>query len=194
MLMDADATDPSAIGYATVALAALNASVLNRDLPADRRVQPVPPPFQIVLHARYNPQQITALNIVPGLIGLILTVSTLIITSLAITRERETDTMENQLAMPIRTVEVMLGKVIPYVGLTYVQTALILVVSVGIFQQLKSRFHNVRRLPAKCVRAGRGEVWKEIQLDGCNVPPGASFPGYETRRLGPYRQGAAAKP
>ena len=86
-----------------------------------------------MLHARYNPEQITALNIVPGLIGMILTLSTLVMTTLAITRERETGTMENLLAMPVRPVEVMLGKIIPYVGLAYVQTALILTVSVTVF-------------------------------------------------------------
>jgi ABC-type multidrug transport system permease subunit len=134
VLMDADATDPTAIGNATAAVVALNATVLNRDLPVGMQVQPPQPPFQIVLHARYNPEQVTALNIVPGLIGLILTISTLVMTSLAITRERETGTMENLLAMPVRPVEVMLGKIIPYVGLAYVQTALILLVSVTVFQ------------------------------------------------------------
>lgn len=133
VLMDADATDPTAIGNATAALVALNATVLNRDLPVSMRVDPVQPPFQVVLHARYNPEQLTALNIVPGLIGLILTVSTLVMTSLVITRERETGTMENLLAMPVRPVEVMLGKIIPYVGLAYVQTLLILAVSVLVF-------------------------------------------------------------
>jgi ABC-2 type transport system permease protein len=133
VLMDADATDPTAIANATAAVVALNATVLNRDLPVAMRVQPTQPPFQIVLHGRYNPEQITALNIVPGLIGLILTVSTLVMTSLAITREREMGTMENLLAMPVRPVEVMLGKIIPYVGLAYVQTALILAVSVVVF-------------------------------------------------------------
>ena len=133
VLMDADATDPTAIANATAAVVALNATVLNRDLPASMRVQSPQPPFDIVLHARYNPEQITALNIVPGLIGLILTVSTLVMTSLAITKERELGTMENLLAMPVRPVEVMLGKIIPYVGLAYVQTALILTVSVVVF-------------------------------------------------------------
>ncbi len=133
VLMDADATDPTAIANATAAVVALNATVLNRDLPVSMRVEPPEPPFQIVLHGRYNPEQITALNIVPGLIGVILTVSTLVMTSLAITREREGGTMENLLAMPVRPVEVMLGKIIPYVGLAYVQTALILIVSVLVF-------------------------------------------------------------
>ena len=134
VLMDADATDPTAIGNATAALVALNATVLNRDLPVGMQVQPAQPPFQVVLHARYNPEQITALNIVPGLLGLILIISTLVMTSLAITRERETGTMENLLAMPVRPVEVMLGKIIPYVGLAYVQTALILTVAITVFQ------------------------------------------------------------
>jgi ABC-2 type transport system permease protein len=133
VLMDADATDPTAIGNATAALVALNATVLNRDLPVGMQVEPAQPPFQVVLHARYNPEQITALNIVPGLLGLILIISTLVMTSLAITRERETGTMENLLAMPVRPVEVMLGKIIPYVGLAYVQTALILTVAVVVF-------------------------------------------------------------
>src|SRR4029077_7806505 len=105
-----------------------------RDLPVGMQVNPPQPPFQVVLHARYNPEQITALNIVPGLIGLILIISTLVMTSLAITRERETGTMENLLAMPVRPVEVMLGKIIPYVGLSYVQTALILTVAITVFQ------------------------------------------------------------
>jgi ABC-2 type transport system permease protein len=134
VLMDADATDPTAIANATAAVVALNATVLNRDLPVSMRVEPPQPPFQIVLHGRYNPEQVTALNIVPGLIGLILTVSTLVMTSLAITRERESGTMENLLAMPVRPVEVMLGKIIPYVGLGYVQVTLILTVSVLVFQ------------------------------------------------------------
>jgi ABC transporter DrrB family efflux protein len=133
VLMDADATDPTAIAYASSAVVALNASVLNRDLPANLQAQPADPPFQIILHARYNPEQITALNIVPGLIGLILTFSTLVITALAITREREAGTMENLLAMPVRPIEVMLGKIVPYVALGYVQVLLILTLSVLVF-------------------------------------------------------------
>jgi ABC-2 type transport system permease protein len=133
VLMDADATDPTAIGNATAAVTALNADVLARDLPLHLQSQPNAPPFQVVLHARYNPEEITALNIVPGLIGIILTFSTLIITALSITREREAGTMENLLAMPVRPVEVMLGKIIPYVGLGYVQVLLILFMSVVVF-------------------------------------------------------------
>jgi len=126
VLLDADATDPVAIGNATAAVMALNATVLARDLPQSIQTTAVQPPFRMVMHARYNPEQITALNIVPGLIGTILLLSTLVITTLSITKEREAGTMENLLAMPVRPVEVMLGKIVPYIGLGYVQVVLIL--------------------------------------------------------------------
>jgi ABC-2 type transport system permease protein len=134
VLLDADATDPVAIGNATAAVAALNANVLARDLPPNMQTTPTQPPFNVVVHARYNPEQITALNIVPGLIGTILMMSTLVITTLSITREREAGTMENLLAMPIRPIEVMLGKIVPYIGLGYVQVLLIIGVSSLAFQ------------------------------------------------------------
>ena len=133
ILMVADATDSTAIGNATAALTALNARALDRDLPPSLRKTPTEPPFEVRLHARYNPEAITALNVVPGLIGIILSLSTLLITALSITRERETGTMENLLAMPIRPLEVMLGKIVPYVGLGYVQVALILIAAVLVF-------------------------------------------------------------
>jgi ABC-2 type transport system permease protein len=81
VLMDADATDPTAIGNATAALAAIT-QALNRDLPANLQAQPATAPFRFQLHARYNPEQLTVLNIVPGLIGIVLTISTLFITTL----------------------------------------------------------------------------------------------------------------
>ena len=129
----ADATDSTEIAYAIAAVSALGPRALNRDLPAWLQSAPADPPFELRVHARYNPEAITALNIVPGLIGIILTLSTLVITALAITRERETGTMENLLAMPVRPLEVMLGKIVPYVGLGYVQVALILFVAVVFF-------------------------------------------------------------
>ena len=133
ILMDADATDPTAIAQATAAVVALNATALQRDLPVSLQNQPNTAPYQIVLHARYNPEAITALNVVPGLIGVILSFSTLVITALSMTREREAGTMENLLSMPVRPLEVMLGKITPYVGLGYVQVGLILVVAAAVF-------------------------------------------------------------
>ena len=101
--------------------AARRCSDLNRDLPPIRQMQPQTPPFQFVVHARYNPEQLTVLNIVPGLICIVLTFSTLFVTTLAITRERERGTMENLLAMPVRPIEVMIAKIVPYVVIGYVQ-------------------------------------------------------------------------
>ena len=133
VLVDADATDPTAIGYATAALPAL-AAVLNRDLPPVSQSEPLPPPFQFVVHARYKPEQLTVLNIVPGLICIVLIFSTVFVTALSITRERERGTIENLLAMPVRPIEVMLAKIVPYIFVGYVQVALILIVSILFFQ------------------------------------------------------------
>jgi ABC-2 type transport system permease protein len=133
ILVDADATDPSAIGNATAALASLGAD-LQRDLPPIRQSQPQSSPFQFVVHARYNPEQLTVLNIVPGLICIILTFSTLFVTTLSITKERERGTMENLLAMPVRPIEVMIAKITPYVVIGYAQVALILIASAVFFQ------------------------------------------------------------
>lgn len=132
ILIDADATDPSAIGNATAALGAV-VNVLNRDLPPSRQAQPTAPPFQFVVHARYNPEQLTVLNVVPGLICVVLTMSTMLMTTLSITRERERGTMENLMAMPARPIEIMLAKVVPFIAIGYLQTVTILVVSALVF-------------------------------------------------------------
>jgi ABC-2 type transport system permease protein len=133
VLIDADATDPSAIGNATAALATVTAA-LDRDLPPVMRPMPTAPAFQFVIHARYNPEQLTVLNIVPGLICIVLMMSTLFMTTLSITKERERGTMENLLVMPVRPIEVMLAKILPYVFIGYVQVMLILIASAAFFQ------------------------------------------------------------
>ena len=132
VLIDADATDPAAIGNAAAALAGLT-SALNRDLPREIRSMPASAPFQFEVHARYNPEQLTVLNIVPGLICVVLIFSTLFVMTLSITRETERGTMENLLAMPVRPVEVMLAKVIPYIVIGYVQVFLIMAMAVTVF-------------------------------------------------------------
>lgn len=132
ILMDADATDPSAIGNAAAALASIMAA-LDRDLPQTLKSVPASPPFQFQLHARYNPEQLTVLNIVPGLICVVLIISTLFVTTLSITRERERGTMENLLAMPVRPIEVMLAKIVPYIVIGYIQVALIMVIAAIVF-------------------------------------------------------------
>src|SRR5260221_1953774 len=132
VLIDADATDPSAIGNATAALSAIVAA-LTRDLPPALQATPPSPPFQFEVHARYNPEQLTVLNIVPGLVCIVLMMSTLFMTTLSITKERERGTMENLLAMPVRPIEVMLAKIVPYVVIGYIQVVLILIASALFF-------------------------------------------------------------
>jgi ABC-type multidrug transport system permease subunit len=132
VLMDADATDPAAIGNATASLAALT-TVLDRDVPQNIRSTPVNAPFRFEVHARYNSEQLTVLNIVPGLICIVLIFSSLFVTTLSITRETERGTMENLLAMPIRPIEVMLAKVVPYIVVGYIQVILVMALAVGRF-------------------------------------------------------------
>jgi ABC-2 type transport system permease protein len=127
ILVVADATDPAATGGAVAALNGLSASVFARDLlgPAST-LAPRSPPYELRVHRRYNPAGETRLNIVPGLMGTILTLTMLIFTALSVTREIERGTMESLLAMPIRPVEIMLGKIAPYLAVGGLQMALIL--------------------------------------------------------------------
>jgi ABC-type multidrug transport system permease subunit len=85
------------------------------------------------VHARYNPEQLTVLNIVPGLVCIVLMFSTMFVTTLSITRETERGTMENLLAMPVRPIEVMLAKVVSYIVIGYVQVILIMAIAVAVF-------------------------------------------------------------
>ncbi|MGQ3052191.1 MAG: ABC transporter permease [Roseateles sp.] len=127
LLVAADATDPSAGGNAIAALSQLGATALNRDLRgalASRAQQA--PPFEVRVQRRYNPEGLSRYNIVPGLVGTILTMTMVMLTALAMTRERERGTMENLLATPVRPIEVMAGKILPYVVLGYVQLGVIL--------------------------------------------------------------------
>jgi ABC-2 type transport system permease protein len=132
ILVDADATDPTAVGNATGALQGI-IPALTRDLPPNLRKAPQDPAFQFVVHARYNPEQLTAFNVVPGLICIVLTFSTLFATTLSITKERERGTMENLLSMPVRPLEIMIAKIVPYVVIGYIQVILILVCSTLMF-------------------------------------------------------------
>ncbi|MGO4706431.1 ABC transporter permease [Microvirga sp. 2MCAF38] len=127
ILVIADATDPSATGNAVAALNGISDTVFSRELTgAAANLAPKPPPFDLRVHLRYNPAIETRLNIVPGLMGTILTLTMLIFTGLSVTREIERGTMESLLAMPIRPVEIMLGKIAPYVVVGGLQMTLIL--------------------------------------------------------------------
>src|SRR4051795_10226970 len=134
LLVIADATDPIATGGAPAALQGLSPSVFARDLlgPA-AALAPKEPPYDLRIHRRYNPAGETRLNIVPGLMGTILTLTMLIFTGLSVTREIERGTMESLLAMPIRPVEIMLGKIAPYVLVGGLQMTLILVAAQLLF-------------------------------------------------------------
>ena len=127
LLIEADATDPAAGGPALAALRAIAGSVLDRDLKGPlQHLRSRAGPLDLRIHAHYNPENVTQFNVVPGLMGVVLTMTMVIITALAITRERERGTMENLLATPVRPLEVMVGKIIPYIAVGYIQATLIL--------------------------------------------------------------------
>jgi ABC-2 type transport system permease protein len=130
MLVIADATDPVASGTALGALG----EVLQMALSHDRDVpDKATMPFEIRIHARYNPAGVTQLNIVPGLVGTILTMTMLIFTALSVTREIERGTMESLLSMPITPFAIMLGKIVPYILVGFVQASLIIGIGVFLF-------------------------------------------------------------
>lgn len=134
LLLEADATDPAATSYALSALGTLAATVFDRDLkgpPGGLRA--TPGPVEVRIHRLYNPDIVTQYNVVPGLLGVVLTMTMVIITALAITRERERGTMENLLSTPVRPGEVMIGKLIPYILVGYVQVTLILLAARFLF-------------------------------------------------------------
>jgi ABC-2 type transport system permease protein len=130
LLVAADATDPTAAGSALGTLNGIVQTALAHDLQAG---DPPSMPFEIRAHARYNPAASSRLNIVPGLVGTILTMTMLIFTALSVTREIERGTMESLLSMPIKPVEIMFGKIIPYVIVGFVQASLIIGIGVLLF-------------------------------------------------------------
>jgi ABC-2 type transport system permease protein len=135
ILVEADATDPVATGYALSSLSTLLTTALQNDLKGSLAyLNGAAGPFDMRVHALYNPEVNTQYNIVPGLLGVILTMTMIMITALAITRERERGTMENLLSMPTRPLEVLVGKIIPYILVGYIQLGLILVMAHFVFQ------------------------------------------------------------
>ncbi|MBE2261279.1 MAG: ABC transporter permease [Burkholderiaceae bacterium] len=131
LLVEADATDPMAAGGAIAVLNRLGASVFAPDLPGLQR--PAQPPVDLRVHRRYNPEGLTSYNIVPGLLGVILTMTLVLMTGLAMTRERERGTFENLLSTPATPLEVMTGKIVPYILIGLIQVTLILLAARWIF-------------------------------------------------------------
>jgi ABC-2 type transport system permease protein len=133
LLLEADATDPAATGNAIAAVQQLAQTALAHDLTGPLARPLAVAPFELRIHRRYNPDGITQYNIVPGLMGVILTMTMIMMTSLGVTREVERGTMENLLATPVRPIEVMVGKIAPYVVIGYVQVAVILLAARYVF-------------------------------------------------------------
>ncbi len=135
LLVEADATDPVATGTALGAVEQIARSVARKDaVGATGYLAPGEAPFAVHVHRLYNPEGSSRNNIVPGLMGVILTLMMVLMTGLAMTRERERGTMENLLAMPVRPLEVMAGKIVPYVAIGLLQVTLILLVAVFVFR------------------------------------------------------------
>ena len=128
ILVEADASDPSATGPAVAALASLPRYALVNDLkgPLALAATDTSQPFEVVIQRRYNPESITAYNIVPGLVATILTITLVMMTALGMTREAERGTMETLLSTPLRPLEVMIGKLAPYVMVGIIQATLII--------------------------------------------------------------------
>jgi len=121
-----DASDPSTSGGALSALNQLPGKALQFELKgALSNLRSGEPPFEFRVHRRYNPEGITAYNVVPGLMGIILVMTLVMMTAMAMTRERERGTLENLLATPVKPIEVMIGKILPYVAIGYMQVVMI---------------------------------------------------------------------
>ena len=134
LLVEADATDPVAASAAVGTVRELVTAVAQKDLKGPLApLVPGPPPFEVRIHKLYNPEGLTQLNIVPGLMGIVLTMTMVLMTGLAITRERERGTMENLLATPTQPVEVMTGKIVPYIFIGLVQATIILLAAMYMF-------------------------------------------------------------
>ena len=135
LLIEADATDPAATSNALGSLRTLLGTALQNDFKGSLAfLAAADAPVDLRVHALYNPEAITQYNIVPGLMGVVLTMTMVFITGLAITRERETGTMENLLSMPTSPIEVMIGKIVPYILVGYIQVGLLLVAARVLFQ------------------------------------------------------------
>ncbi|TAL38767.1 MAG: ABC transporter permease [Alphaproteobacteria bacterium] len=134
ILIEADATDPLATTGALGAVSGIVDTAIGHDLKGPlSSLKSKPGPAEIVFHRSYNPEGLSRYNVVPGLMGIVLTMTGIMMTALAITRERERGTMENLLAMPARPIEVMAGKIAPYVMIGYIQSTIIVLAAKTLF-------------------------------------------------------------
>jgi ABC-2 type transport system permease protein len=134
ILVEADATDPAATSNAIAALTNAARTAFDRELVGTlASLKPGTDPIELVIHRRYNPEGLTQYNVVPGLMGVVLTMTMVVMTAMAMTRERERGTIESLLATPARPGEVMLGKIVPYIAVGYIQVVLILAAAWWLF-------------------------------------------------------------
>lgn len=134
LLVQADSTDPVAVANALASLSQIHMNSLNYDLTGNPSLLPKAPPYQIKVHKMYNPEGLASYNIVPGLLAVLLTMTLVALTAVAVTRERERGTMENLLATPLRPLEVMIGKIAPFIIIAYIQMGVILLASWVLFR------------------------------------------------------------
>ena len=135
ILVEADGSDPVAASGALAALPGILARAQAKDLSGPLAgLAGTPAPYSVAVHRRYNPEGLTRYNIVPGLMGLILTLMTVMMTALAVTRERERGTMENLLASPLTPLEIMAGKILPYVAIGHIQMGIVLGAALFLFR------------------------------------------------------------
>jgi ABC-2 type transport system permease protein len=133
ILAEVDATDPTAAGSVTAAVSALPTYAFRQELQGAGVPQNPSPPFEVIIHRLYNPEEITSYNIVPGLLAVILSMTLVMMTALAVTREVERGTMESLLATPATSFEVMVGKLLPYVAVGIIQAVVVLVLARVLF-------------------------------------------------------------
>jgi ABC-2 type transport system permease protein len=134
VLLTADASDPTAAAGAVGAINGIVAVAIAETLTGPLQAAAgAPAPFSVVVHRQFNPEGATSTNIVPGLLAVILSMTMVMITAVAIVRESEKGTMETLIATPVRPAEVMLGKIIPYVFVGYVQTVIFLLAARVLF-------------------------------------------------------------
>jgi ABC-2 type transport system permease protein len=133
ILIAADASDPSAVGGAAGALSGIVNVAVQQVMTGPLAAGTSAPPFSIAVHRQYNPEGKTSTNIVPGLLAIILSMTMVMITAVAIVKETERGTMEMLIATPVRPFEVMLGKILPYVFVGYVQTIVFLLAAQAVF-------------------------------------------------------------
>lgn len=135
LLIAADASDPSAVSGAAAAMSGIVNGAIAQTLTGPLSpAAGAPLPFEVIVHRQYNPEGKTSTNIVPGLLAIILSMTMVMITAVAIVKERERGTMEMLISTPVTPLEVMLGKILPYVFVGYVQTAVFLVAAFAVFQ------------------------------------------------------------